>query len=354
MSEGIVELEVANLLHPVWIGDVKLESNLFLAPLAGYTDKVYRAICLAKGAALAYTEMVSSEGVARNNEKTVVLMERAEGEKNLAVQLFMPDAETTKRSLDNVMKYRPALIDINCGCPVPKVVKTGAGSALLKRPEEIYKIVKTIKENVDVPVTVKIRTGWDCNSINYLEVAGLAFSAGASAVCMHARTRSQLYMPTANWDWLKDLKAHFPDRVIIGSGDLFSAQDGVRMLEYTGVDAISFARGAIGNPFIFAQTKALIEGSGNYSKGEGEVSGSGSRRSLEIPVSEKVEAILFHLRGLVDFLGQDLACREMRKHVCAYLKGIPNSARVRQLVTTAVTVEDYKRALAELEEKTCR
>ncbi len=322
-----------SLLHPVSIGDVNLDTNLFLAPLAGYTDKVYRGICLAKGAALAYTEMVSSEGVARDNDKTVMLMERGEGERNLAVQLFMPDADTARRSLENVMKYRPALIDINCGCPVPKVVKTGAGSALLQKPETIHEIVRTIKANVDVPVTIKIRTGWDTNSLNYLHVAELAFDAGASALCMHARTRSQLYMPTAHWDLLKDLKDHFPDKVIIGSGDLFTAQDGVRMLEQTGVDAISYARGAIGNPFIFEQTMELLSG----------------REPREIPVQEKVDAIMKHLRGLVDFLGENMACREMRKHVCAYLKGIPNSARVRQAVTTALTVDSYEEALSTLE-----
>ena len=323
---------MSDLLHPVSIGNVDLESNLFLAPLAGYTDKVYRSICLSKGAALAYTEMVSSEGVARDNDKTVMLMERGEGEKNLAVQLFMPDADTAERSLENVMKFRPSLIEINCGCPVPKVIKTGAGSALLKRPHAIAEIVRTIKANVPVPVTVKIRTGWDTESINYLEVADLAFSAGADALCMHARTRSQLYMPTAHWELLKDLKDHFPDKVIIGSGDLFCAEDGVRMLQQTGVDAISYARGAIGNPFIFEQTKDLLQG----------------RPKREIPVGEKVSAIMEHLLGLVDFLGENTACREMRKHVCAYLKGNPNSARVRQAATTAVTVEDYRKALSML------
>ena len=259
-------------------------------------------------------------------------MERGDNEKNLAVQLFMPDADTARRSLENVMKYRPALIDINCGCPVPKVVKTGAGSALLRNPETIYGIVKTIRDNVPVPVTVKIRTGWDVNSLNYLQVAGRAFEAGASAVCMHARTKSQLYMPTAHWELLKDLKEHFADRIIIGSGDLFTAEDGARMLENTGVDAISFARGAIGNPFIFEQTKAILEG----------------RVPRKISTEEKVDAIMRHLLGLVDFLGENTACREMRKHVCAYLKGIPNSARVRQSVTTALTVEQYRSALSVL------
>ena len=320
------------LLHGITIGKVELPSNLFLAPLAGYTDKVYRSICLSHGAALAYTEMVSSEGVARGNDKTVMLMERGDNEKNLAVQLFAPDADTIKRSLEGTMAYNPAIIDINCGCPVPKVIKTGAGSALLKNPETIAEIVRTVVENTDVPVTVKIRTGWDADNLNYLKVAELAFDAGASALCMHARTRSQLYMPTARWELLKDLKAHFPERTIIGSGDLFSAEDGVRMLEQTGVDAICYARGAIGNPFVFEQTKALLKG----------------ESPRIIPIPEKVQAIMLHLEGLVDFLGENTACREMRKHVCAYLKGVPNSARVRQEVTCALTVQAYREALEKL------
>lgn len=317
------------LLHPVSIGNLKLDGNVFLAPLAGYTDKIFRSICLRHGADLAYTEMVSSEGVARDSEKTVMLMEKGEGERNLAVQLFMPDADTAKRSIPGVMAYNPAMIDINAGCPVPKVVKTGAGSALLKDPKKIREIVSTIVENTNVPVTIKIRTGWDVEGINYLETAQAAFDGGASAVCMHARTRSQLYMPTADWSRLKDLKSHFLEKVIIGSGDLFCAQDGVRMLEETGIDAIMFARGAIGNPFVFEQAKALMQGMQPY----------------EPTVQEKKEAIMEHLKGLVGFLGENAACREMRKHVCAYLKGIPNSAKVRQAATTALTVKTYEEAL---------
>lgn len=318
-----------DLIHPVSIGNLSLKSNVFLAPLAGYTDKVFRSICLKHGAALTYTEMVSSEGVARGSEKTIILMERGENEEHLAVQLFMPDADTAKRSLEGTMAYNPSMIDINAGCPVPKVIKTGAGSSLLKSPKTIYEIVKAITSNVSIPVTIKIRTGWDSDSINYLETAEAAFSAGASALCMHARTRSQLYMPSANWALLKDLKAHFPEQVIIGSGDLFTAEDGLKMLAQTNIDAIMFARGAIGNPFVFEQIQRLAQG----------------ERPLEISVQEKKEAIERHLAGLVDFLGENAACREMRKHVCAYLKGIPNSSKVRQVVTSALTVEDYKKAL---------
>ncbi len=322
-----------DLLHPVSIGNLKLSGNVFLAPLAGYTDKIFRSICLRHGADLAYTEMVSSEGVARDSEKTVMLMERGEGESNLAVQLFMPDADTAKRSIPGVMAYKPSMIDINAGCPVPKVVKTGAGSALLKNPRAIREIVSTLVGNTNVPVTIKIRTGWDVDGINYLETAQAAFDGGASAVCMHARTRSQLYMPTADWSRLKDLKSHFPEKVIIGSGDLFCAQDGVRMLEETGIDAIMFARGAIGNPFVFEQAKAIMQGMQPY----------------EPTVQEKKDSIMEHLHGLVGFLGENAACREMRKHVCAYLKGIPNSAKVRQAATTALTVNAYEDALGLLQ-----
>ena len=318
-----------NLFHPVSIGSLKLDGNLFLAPMAGYTDKIFRSICLSHGANLAYTEMVSSEGISRGSEKTIMLMERGDGEDNLAVQLFMQNANVAKRSIEGVLAYKPALIDINAGCPVPKVVKTGAGSSLLKEPSTIKEIVKTLVQNTNIPVTVKIRTGWDLDSINYLDTAQAAFDGGASAVCMHARTRSQLYMPYANWTLLKDLKKHFPEKTIIGSGDLFCAQDGINMLEETGIDAIMYARGAIGNPFIFEMTKAQIQ-----------------RKAIPEPsIEDKKNAIMQHLNGLVNFLGENAACREMRKHVYAYLKGIPNSAKVRQSATVALTVKEYERAL---------
>lgn len=274
--------------------------------------------------------MVSCEGVFRNGEKTVALMERGEGEKNLAVQLFAPDWKTAEKCMNSVLKFNPALIDFNCGCPVPKVTKTGAGSALLKNPEEIGNIVKALKNSCSLPVSVKIRTGWDCDSINYLETAEQAFRNGADSLCMHARTRSQLYMPYADWNCLKDLKSHFTDKVIIGSGDLFTAEDAIKMIDETQVDGVAFARGAIGNPFIFSQFSDLSEG----------------KLPKEIKTSEKIEQILIHLTGLVEMLGENTACREMRKHVCAYLKGIPGSAKTRNAVSSALTVSEYKKALS--------
>ena len=319
--------------HSISIGNVNLDGNLFLAPMAGYTDRAYRSLCLEKGASLAYTEMVSAEGLARNNEPTKDLAVRADNEKNLAVQLFGPDEDTIARSIDVVMKFNPQLLDINCGCPVPKVTRTGAGSALMKNPKTIGKMVSVLVKETGVPVTVKIRTGWDCSSMNYLECASQAFDAGALAVCMHARTKTQLYTPTAHWEYLTDLKKHFPDKVIIGSGDLFTAEDALAMFEQTGVDAVSFARGAIGNPFIFEETKALLE-KGSYE---------------EPSTEEKISALLTHLHRLCDLIGENRACREMRKHVSQYLKGVAGSVKVKRITSQAVTIGEYTEALNLLE-----
>ena len=322
-----------SFFHSIAIGNVQLEGNLFLAPMAGYTDRAYRSLCLEKGAFLAYTEMVSAEGLARNNEPTKDLAVRAVNEKNLAVQLFGPDADTMARSVEVVMQYNPQIIDINCGCPVPKVTRTGAGSALMKNPQVIGQMVGVLSKETGLPVTVKIRTGWDSRSMNYLECAQMAFDNGAAAVCMHARTKSQLYTPTAHWEYLADLKKHFPDKVIIGSGDLFTASDALAMFEQTGVDAVSFARGAIGNPFIFQQARQILE-TGSFD---------------EPSTDEKVQAMMTHLHRLCELIGENRACREMRKHVSQYLKGIPGSVKVKRITSQAVTIAEYADALRLIE-----
>ena len=322
-----------SFFHSISIGNVQLEGNLFLAPMAGYTDRAYRSLCLEKGAFLAYTEMVSAEGLARNNEPTKDLAVRAVNEKNLAVQLFGPDADTMARSVDVVMKYNPQIIDINCGCPVPKVTRTGAGSALMKNPRVIGEMVSVLSKETGLPVTVKIRTGWDSKSMNYLECAQTAFDSGAAAVCMHARTKSQLYTPTAHWEYLADLKKHFPEKVIIGSGDLFTAPDALAMFEQTDVDAVSFARGAIGNPFIFQQAEELLKTGG----------------FKEPSTDEKVQAMMTHLHRLSELIGENRACREMRKHVSQYLKGVPGAVKVKRITSQAVKIEEYEEALKLLE-----
>ena len=246
------------LFHPVRIKDIFVQGNLFLAPLSGFTDPAFRQICLRHGASFTYSEMVSAEALARGSKKTIDLMKRAPGEKLLGIQIFLPDGSTARRALPALLKADPSIIDINCGCPVPKVVKSGCGSALMKTPEKIGEIVKAITESTNVPVTVKIRSGWDSNSINYKEAAGYAVEAGASLVAMHPRTRTQGYAGVADWSMLKNLKKNI-DVPVIGSGNLFTPEDAKRMLKETGIDGVMFARGAIGDPFIFERTAVLLQ-----------------------------------------------------------------------------------------------
>ncbi len=316
------------------IGNIHFRSNLFLAPLAGYTDGAFRRIATEFGAGCCVTEMVSAEGLARGNDKTADLLKRFEGEKELVMQLFGPDVDPFSRCLDRILPYDPTVIDINCGCPVPKVIKTGAGSAMMQEPERIKRIVSFLVQHTDVPVSVKFRLGWDMNSMNFLEFAHICADSGAKMLTLHARTRSQGYSGTADWSKIKALKDEFrnTDIKIFGSGDVFTAEDAVRMLSETGCDGVMFARGAIGNPFIFSQVKALFE------------SGSYSRPS----VAEIRSTVIRHYDYMAELFDERTAGHEMRKHVCAYVKGIPGSSRVKAEIVKAVTREEYISALSEL------
>ena len=320
-----------SLFHPVRVGETTIPGNLFLAPLAGFTDKAFRSICISNGASFTYSEMVSAEALARKSEKTRLLMERALNEDLLGIQIFLPDADTAKRALPEILKANPTIIDINCGCPVPKVVKNNAGAALMRSPEKIEEIVKTITNGTDIPVTVKFRTGWDANSINYLEFAEYAVKGGASLLTMHARTRSQGYSGEASWDDLEILKSNF-DIPIIGSGNIFTPVDAVRMLESTGVDGVLFARGAIGNPFIFDRTKSLLQtGISNP----------------EPEMNTKIKTAWMHLSLNVNYKGEKTACREMKKQLCSYTKGEPGSAALRNRIVHAESLADYRKIFQE-------
>jgi tRNA-dihydrouridine synthase B len=313
------------LYHPVQIGDVRTAGNLFLAPLAGFTDKGFREICIREGADLTYSEMVSAEAVARKNGKTELLMGRAPNEQLFAIQLFMPDEQVALRAVDAVMRFDPTIIDLNCGCPVPKVVKTGAGSALHHHPQMVQKIVSALSSQAKVPVTVKIRLGWDAQSINYLQMAEAAIAGGASLITMHARTRAQGYSGTAHWEHLKELKRQVPIPVF-GSGDLFTPQDARTMLEETGIDGVMFARGAVGNPFIFSRTRHYLQ----------------SGKLLPLPsMAERYARLFEQLDVCIADKGEQVACREMRKQVCAYTKGLPGAAALRADIVHAQTREDY-------------
>lgn len=310
---------------------MKEKNRLVLAPLAGYTDKAFREICLEEGADITTTEMVSAEGLARDSEKTKELLERAEIEKNLIVQLFAPDEDPIRRCIPNLLLYNPTSIDINCGCPVQKVVKNGSGSALMRSPDKIKKMVRVLKEETNLDVSVKFRLGWDSTTINYLEFAESALEGGATALTLHARTKAQLYSGTANKAAFKTLSSHFKsdDIALYASGDIFTPEDALYALDECGMDGVMFARGAIGNPFIFKETKDLLA-TGSYSK----------------PTSdERIRMATRHFDKMVHYYGEALAGREMRKHMMAYLKGIEGSSKVKAKLTKALSRDDYMEAL---------
>jgi tRNA-dihydrouridine synthase B len=325
------------LYHNVKIGSLEVEGNLFLAPLAGYTDRAFRSLAVEHGACLTYSEMVSAEGVARNNSVTDELMIREDNEKFYAIQLFGNDDDVLKRSIEKVLEFPSDIIDLNSGCPVPKVVKTGSGSALMKNPEMLYKMVKVLKEATSIPISVKIRLGWDLNSINYLEVTDALLSANVDMITMHARTRSMGYSGTAMWDDLTTLKKYIdnksPHVPLFGSGDLFTPLDAKMMLEQTKVDGIMFARGALGNPFIFEQTKELL------------LTGE---EPLSVPIKKKLETMVDHLHSFGAIVGEEKACREMRKHAAAYLKGFAKVKEAKQALVKANTYKEYHQVVEHL------
>ena len=319
-----------DLYRPVVIGSLALSGNLFLAPVAGYSDRAFRSVCIDRGADFTCTEMVSSEALTRNRERTEPLLARAENETRYAVQLFGADPGVMYRAALLLAPWRPDAVDINCGCPVPKVVKTGAGSALMRRPETLGRIVeaavKASREALDnAPVTVKLRSGWDAASQNYRDCARIAVEAGAALVGLHPRTRTQGYSGTSDWTHIADLASRLSVPVA-GSGDLFSPEDAERMLRETGCAAAMFARGALGNPFIFAAAKALLRG-----------------ESWREPAPrEKLETAFRQLNILVRNRGEQNACREMRKQFCAYARGINGAASLRNRFIHADTVEKYR------------
>ncbi|MGP1473884.1 MAG: tRNA dihydrouridine synthase DusB [Treponema sp.] len=317
------------LYHPVKIGKLELSGNIFLAPVAGYSDRSFRSICVEHGAAFTYTEMVSAEALVRNNLKTEILMRRAENESAYAVQVFGGEPETVADGAKIILeKTNCECIDINCGCPVPKIIKTGAGSALTRDPERLYSVAKAVvKIAGDIPVTVKIRSGWDENHITWKEAALAALDAGVSAITMHARTRAQGYEGKSDWSKIKELTALAAGKIpIFGSGDLFTPEDAERMLSKTGCDGVMFARGAMGNPFIFDKTIQLLT-TGKYD---------------DIPVQKCIETGFRELLNLSNDIGEKSACLEMRKRFCAYSKGMNGGAAIREKIVKAQTISDYK------------
>jgi nifR3 family TIM-barrel protein len=319
-----------DLYRPVAIGSLALSGNLFLAPVAGYSDRAFRSVCIDRGADFTCTEMVSSEALIRSRERTEPLLARAENETRYAAQLFGADPDVMYRAALLLAPWRPDVVDINCGCPVPKVVKTGAGSALMRSPETLGRIVEAVvkasREALgNAPVTVKLRSGWDAASLNYRECGRIAVEAGAALVGLHPRTRTQGYSGTSDWTHIADLASRLGVPVA-GSGDLFSPEDAGRMLRETGCAAVMFARGALGNPFIFDATRAFL----------------GGKDWREPAPQEKLETAFRQLNILVRDRGERNACREMRKQFCAYTRGINGAAALRNRLIHADTVEEYR------------
>ena len=320
---------MTSLYHPVKIGNVELKGNLFLAPVAGYSDAAFRSVCIENGACFTYTEMVSAEALVRKNLKTEILMRRACNEKAYSVQIFGGEPEIMEDAAHIVLeKTHCEVIDINCGCPVPKIIKTGAGSALTRDPDRLYKVVEAVvKAAGGVPVTVKIRSGWESKQMTWREAAQAALDAGVSAITIHPRTRAQGYEGHSDWGIMRELVELMAGRVpVFGSGDLFKPEDARRMLEETGADAVMFARGAMGNPFIFRDATDLLT-KGSYEP---------------LPPEERVKTGFAELERLVAETSEQHACLEMRKRFAAYSKGISGGAALRAQIVHAATVQDYK------------
>lgn len=328
-----------SLYHSVSIGNLKLDGNLFLAPIAGYSDKAFRSLCVEYGASFCTTEMVSAEALTRGSGKTEELMAKAPKEKVYSVQIFGGNADVMARSVPLVLSRTNCdSIDINAGCPVPKIIKSGAGSMLTKEVDRLYSIVSAVKKAVkeyaatnperkEVPVTIKIRSGWDANHLTWKEASDAAINAGADAITIHARTRAQGYEGKADWNIQKKLVEFVNKRIpVFGSGDANTPETAKKMLEETGVDGVMFARGAMGNPFIFKKTKQYLQ-TGFYE---------------EEPLSERLKAGFRELEMNVCDKGEHFACIQMRKKFCAYSSGIQGGAKLRTQIVSANTVQDYK------------
>jgi nifR3 family TIM-barrel protein len=308
-----------------YIGNVEIENQVIVAPMAGVTNLAYRLILKEFGSGLIYTEMISDKGLLYDNQKTKDMMVIETMEKPIALQLFGSEVKSMVEAAKYIDKNTDCdIIDINMGCPVPKVVNTGAGSKLMTTPELAYDIVKSIVESVEKPVTVKIRAGWNNKSINAVEYAKLMEKAGAKAIAVHGRTRSEMYTGKANLDIIKAVKEAV-DIPVIGNGDITTPEDAKYMLEYTKCDAVMIGRGLLGNPWLIKQTCDFLE-NGEYHK--------------TISLEEKKDNILRHIDLLVELKGEKVASLEMRSHGAWYLKGLKNSSKVKAEIVKTNSVKE--------------
>lgn len=314
------------------IGNVELENRYILGPMAGVTDLPFRLLCREQGAGLLCMEMVSAKAIFYNNRNTESLLTIHPDERPVSLQLFGSDPKIMSEMAKRIEERPFAVLDINMGCPVPKVVKNGEGSALMKEPKLVYEIVSAVVRAIEKPVTVKIRKGFDDAHVNAVEIARIIEEAGAAAVAVHGRTREQYYSGKADWDIIRQVKEAVSIPVI-GNGDVTSPEKADELVRYTGCDGVMIARGAQGNPWIFSQMCAWEE--------TGEVPPRPDKDEVR-------EMMLKHARLQLQYKGDYVGIREMRKHVAWYTKGIPNAARLRERINQVESYEELENLLTAL------
>ena len=301
-------------LKKLKIGNVELRNNILLAPMAGITDLPFRLICEKHGAGLTCTEMISSKGLYYNDSKTKLLLNVQGEERPVAAQIFGSDIEALKYASEYVSKVVD-IVDINMGCPAPKIVKNGDGSKLLKNLDLVFCIAKEVVKASKVPVTVKIRKGWNSKSVVAVEVAKLLEEAGVSAITIHGRTREEYYLGKADWDIIKKVKESVKIPVI-GNGDIKTKEDALRMFEQTNVDGLMIGRGAIGNPWIFEEVINYLQG----------------KEQRKVTNSERLETIIEHINLAVKEKGENIAIKEMRKHLAYYVRNEKAASKIRERI----------------------
>lgn len=308
------------------IGNLEIKGYACLAPMAGVADRAFRELCVSYGAAYVTSEMVSSKGLTMQDKKSKELLYLSDDERPAGAQIFGDDPDIMTKAALKAMEFSPDFIDINMGCPAPKIAGNGGGSALLKNPELIGKIVKKVVEVSPVPVTAKIRIGWDGNSINAVEVAKRIEAAGADAITVHGRTKDQMYAPPVSLDEIANVKKAVSIPVI-GNGDIVDGKSAKLMLDKTGCDFLMVGRGALGNPWIFQCINAYLNNETDFT---------------EPTLEERMDVMLRHIGTLCDYKGVRIGMREARKHAAWYIKGIRGAASFRQEIGSLSTMDELK------------